>query len=323
MTDVINLINRQEVDLSPSVPFHFEGTVYKPSHFPASVDYYENNCLWLPIRLNETIYGIQLYPHPQEPTIIKMAIFSENVLADEEIRTIISEVHYRFDMDADLQGFIQLADKDAILSATEKKWRGMKVSCAFSLYELLCITIVLQNAQVSRSVNMLKNMLTTYGRKVRFDNREFFSFWLPSEMANITEDELRSLKVGYRAKSFKKVSSFFLQNPNFEYQVRNLSKLNAAKELRQIYGVGPATCGYLLFEKFHHYDALDYISPWETRIFGMLIFGDQEVPSDVILGYAKDKWGRWRMLAAHYLFEDIFWRRKTESIRWLDDLIRL
>jgi len=29
------------------------------------------------------------------------------------------------------------------------------------------------------------------------------------------------------------------------------------------------------------------------------------------------------MLAAHYLFEDLFWQRKTQKIPWLEDLIRL
>jgi hypothetical protein len=29
------------------------------------------------------------------------------------------------------------------------------------------------------------------------------------------------------------------------------------------------------------------------------------------------------MLAAHYLFEDLFWRRKNEPVEWLEKLIRL
>jgi hypothetical protein len=29
------------------------------------------------------------------------------------------------------------------------------------------------------------------------------------------------------------------------------------------------------------------------------------------------------MLAAHYLFEDLFWRRRNEPAEWLEELIRL
>ena len=80
---------------------------------------------------------------------------------------------------------------------------------------------------------------------------------------------------------------------------------------------------YLLFEVFHHYDALDYVSPWEQRIYSRLFFDEERVPAEQIIDEAKRRWGRWRMLAAHYLFEDLFWRRRNEPVEWLEELIRL
>jgi hypothetical protein len=47
------------------------------------------------------------------------------------------------------------------------------------------------------------------------------------------------------------------------------------------------------------------------------------VDAKQILAYAAQRWGRWKMLATHYLFEDLFWQRKNQSILWLEDLIRL
>jgi 3-methyladenine DNA glycosylase/8-oxoguanine DNA glycosylase len=199
----------------------------------------------------------------------------------------------------------------------------MHPSCAFSLYELLCITLVLQNAQVNRSVKMLEVMLHTFGKKVNFDNIILSSFWKPENLLESSEEYLRSLKIGYRAKSFLKVSDFFVDNPEFEFKLRNIPKSEAAKELQKIYGIGPASTWYLLFEKLHHYDAFDYVSPWELKILSMLIFGSMEKQSNEILNYANEKWGDKRMLAIHYIFEDVFWKRKNENIEWLNKLIRL
>lgn len=310
-----------EIYISPLHPFHFQGTFHKPSHFPSPTDIFEDDKFWFSLRIGQEIYGIRISNVNNDGLAI--TIFSQVELTDEKIKIIITEIRYRFDLDCNLTGFLELAESDSVLNPIVKKWFGMRVSCAFSLYELLCITITLQNAPVNRSVKMLSNLLSNYGKKVSFDNKDLFAFWTPEELICVSEDELKSLKVGYRAKSFLKVSAFLVEDMNFEHNIRESSKQEASKQLRRIYGVGPATCGYLLFEKLHHYDALDHISPWETKILGMLIFRDQETPSSKIIEYTTEKWGQWRMLAVHYLFENAFWQRKTESVEWLDALIRL
>jgi len=35
------------------------------------------------------------------------------------------------------------------------------------------------------------------------------------------------------------------------------------------------------------------------------------------------KWGKWKALAVHYVWEDIWWKRRNEHIEWLEKLIRL
>jgi 3-methyladenine DNA glycosylase/8-oxoguanine DNA glycosylase len=47
------------------------------------------------------------------------------------------------------------------------------------------------------------------------------------------------------------------------------------------------------------------------------------VPAEQILAEVERRWGRWKMLAAHYLFEDLFWRRQHAPVPWLEELIRL
>ena len=31
------------------------------------------------------------------------------------------------------------------------------------------------------------------------------------------------------------------------------------------------------------------------------------------------RWGKYKRLASHYLFEDLFWKRKTQKIDWLEN----
>lgn len=59
------------------------------------------------------------------------------------------------------------------------------------------------------------------------------------------------------------------------------------------------------------------------KIYSRLLFDQELVDAKLILQGVDRRWGKWKMLAAHYLFEDLFWQRKNQPIPWLEELIRL
>jgi len=319
----LTLTLRNKQILHPTAPFHFAGTACKPSHFPMPVDLFKNGCLWFAMRRTPGVYGLRLCPAAGKEDAVWLEVYAGDRVGADEMVAISLEVRFRFGMDLDLRGFQELAKRDGILRPVVKRWRGLRPSCAFSLYELLCITIVLQNTQVSRSVKMLNALLGRFGSVVNFAGESLAVFWSPSKLAAANDKELRDLKVGYRAKCFLRVSQFFENHPDFEAAVRGLSKEAAEHRLRQIYGVGPATASYLLFDNLKHLDAFEHVSPWEQKILSRLLFRRELVRAERILTEARKRWGPWRMLAVHYLFEDLFWMRKRKPIDWLDKLIRL
>lgn len=200
----------------------------------------------------------------------------------------------------------------------------MHGSCADDLYSLLMIGVFLQNTVVRRSVQMTKAMLEKYGIKVKFDDREIFCFWKPEEIMKVSEKELRKLKVGYRAKLFIKLSKSFIDEKIDEFGLRRLSVEDAKEKLIKLYGVGPETARILLVEALHHYDIFDQIAPWQQKIYSRLLFNKKIVPVKRLIKYVKNNWGEWANLAASYIWEDIFWRRKCgEKIEWLEKEIRL
>jgi len=60
---------------------------------------------------------------------------------------------------------------------------------------------MLQNATVRRSVQMMENLFREFGGRVRCDGRELSCFWAPRTLAVTSEQRLRELEVGYRAKA--------------------------------------------------------------------------------------------------------------------------
>jgi len=254
--------------------------------------------------------------------LIRLRVFGRAPLDDELLSALTDEMCWRFDLRADLRPFYSEFKDDPQLGPAIRRQRGMRVSCSASLYEFLVIAIVLQNCTVRRSVSMMQSLLERYGTLVAFGDVTLHSFWEPHRVARASEEELRELKVGYRATALKRTAELFSGRAMDERQLRGLPKDELSRRLLSIYGVGPASLSYLLFEVFHHYDAFDVLSPWEQRIYSRLMYGQECVSARRILADAQRRWGRWRMLAAHYLFEDLFARHAQRPIEWLAREIR-
>ena len=325
MGKIINLNKKFSVTLKPIPPYNFDPTVFKPAHYPDPLKAYEPGKYWFVLRLKNKICGIKLV---NKGTInkpkIQVVIFSKAKLSKDKIKDIIEEVSYRFEFERDISDFFKRFENDKILSPFIKKWYGMHGSCAQDLYGLLMIGIFLQNTVIKRSVQMTKVMLEKYGIKVKFDGKEVYYFWKPEEMTNVSEQGLKDLRVGYRAKLFIKLSKTFVEEKINEAELRKLPMEEAKQRLLTLYGVGPETARILLVEALHYYDIFNHVAPWQQKIYSRLLFNKKLVPANKIIKYVNNKWGEWANLAASYIWEDIFWQRKQgRKIDWLEKEIRL
>jgi 3-methyladenine DNA glycosylase/8-oxoguanine DNA glycosylase len=79
------------------------------------------------------------------------------------------------------------------------------------LYTMLQVYVVLQNATIRRTIQMMNNLLEKYEQKVKFDGKEMYVFWTPEVLNKTSEKELRNLKLGYRAKFLKKLQKILLK----------------------------------------------------------------------------------------------------------------
>jgi 3-methyladenine DNA glycosylase/8-oxoguanine DNA glycosylase len=297
--------------------------VHKPSNFSAPCVAHEPGQYWQTMRWQDRMLGVRMTEAggPVRPAV-EVTVFSDEVLPPGYTDGLARELRWRFDLDADLTEFGRQLGDDPVLAGPLSRWNGMRVSSPYSLYEFLVVTTVLQNTTVRRTIAMLRALFEQYGTTVWFDGRELFAFWPPRMLRDAGEQELRDLKVGYRAKTLARVSGTFAAGDVDEFEIRELDREPAQYALLRLYGIGPASVWYLLFSQFHHYDAFDVISPWEQRIYSRLLLDEELVPGDRILHEVRRRWGSWRMLAAMYLFEDLFWQHREQPIEWLADLIR-
>lgn len=313
------------IRIQPTVPFAFDYTFHKPDHFTSGDNLWQPGIRWQTWAWKGKCLGLKFENKGTvAKPLITLSIFSEKALNKSYIDSLIAEVKYRYNLNFDLRDFYRKFSKDKVLGPAIKKLRGMRSGHPSSLYEYLIIGIVLQNASVRRSIQMFQTLLEHYGTFLHFNGKKLWCFWEPGKLKNVSEHELRALKVGYRAKSIKKIDDQFTNGLD-EGKLRSHDREIQMQELLKLYGVGPATVWYLLFDVFHHWDFFNHVSPWEQKIYSKLFFNrnpEKPVPVKKLLRYFE-RYGEYKQLAVHYIWEDLWWRRKRgEHIPWLEKEIR-
>lgn len=318
------VLNRKKsLFLEPRSPYHFDANFHKPSHFPSSDSAWEEGKHWITIVWKGRRLGLKFENRGtvNDPKF-KLTIYSRDPLSESYVRNIVREIRWRSNLDQDISDFCNKFRNEKILGPRLKKWRGMKPVAANSLYETLMIYLVLQNATVRRSIQMLENLFERFGRKVKFDGRVLSTFWEPVKMARCSEGELRRLKVGYRARFFRQISEQFVRGAIDEFAIRKMQRERVRNEMSKLYGIGPASLEYLLFEDFYFLDSLEKIPLWEQKILSRLLFNRKLVSAQKILSFFRERYEGYEKLAFHYLWEDLFWKRAHEQIEWLEKEIR-
>ncbi|GAA5105258.1 DNA-3-methyladenine glycosylase family protein [Nocardia iowensis] len=310
--------------LSPPAPFAFDPTTAKPSTLPDPTHHHEPGVHWQTLRWDGRDLGIRLEDRgTRDDPEIGLAVFAERPVPEQVVNSLVEELTWRYDLDTDLSWFCRHFADDPVLAGPIGRIGGMRVSCAFSLYEWVSILALLQMATAGRISKMTAAVFENYGRRVRFDGRELFVFWRPADIAAAGEQPMRALKLGYRAKSLVRIAESFLGGGYDEDAIRAMDRAQARKALLRLYGIGPTSVGYLLFQTFHHYDSLDVIPPWDARLYARLLYDTDTADPARMVTDMTARYGRFRALASAYMLEDLFARHQREPIDWLAAEIRM
>ena len=311
--------------VEPDGPFHPRTTLIKPSHFPSPFDAQGQHDYRAVTFVHGHPTGLRASFTDDAPTV-RLEIYLPHG-AEADPAAAVPVLRARLGLDLALPGYADLCAEDEVLSRLPATMRGARPSSPWSLYEYLSIGTLLQNTTVARTVQMARALAGLLSTWYRFpDDVVLASFWNPADVVDLGEAALREAKLGYRAKTLTRLGAQFQAAPDTEARLRTqTSDPHALRAgLRALYGVGPATTGYLMFDLFKALDELSHLPPWEAKILGKLLFDDPNTDPAATITWCHDHWAPFTMLATHAVFETVFWHRATgNGPAWLDDLIRL
>lgn len=160
----------------------------------------------------------------------------------------------------------------------------------------MCISyIISQNNNVKRISKSIEELSTKYGSKITFNNKEYYLFPTFDQIKNITIDELRNLKIGFRDKYIYD----FLGKYNNLKNIEELSTEEALTELIKVKGIGMKVASCILLFGYKRLDVYP-IDTWVKKY----ISDNYEIKNNQknIEKFAKEKFGKYSGLIIQYMF---------------------
>lgn len=206
-----------------------------------------------------------------------------------------------FDMDNDYKNIKEwlLLKDDKLKEAITSKYGVRILNQEF--FEMLITFIISQNKQIPHIKQIVNHISERYGKKVgEYNGKSYYSFPTPAELSHANEEELRSLKVGFRAPYILDAVQKVVEGEIKEEIIQKLNNEEALAMLLSIRGVGVKIAHCVLLFGLSRRDAFP-IDVWIKRIMEKIYYG-KETNKEEIQAFASEQFGAYGGYAQQYLF---------------------
>lgn len=232
-------------------------------------------------------------------------IFSSNESKDLEI--IVKKY---FDLDRDYEKIKNtLSNIDDNLKKSVEYGSGIRILNQ-DIWECIISFIISANNNIPRIKKIIENLSKEYGKKIEFENKEYYIFPSPEELSKATVEDLRKLGLGFRDKRVYNTTRMIL-NKEFDIELlRNEKNTEVIREaLLKLDGVGEKVADCILLFSFNRFDVFP-VDVWVRRVMNELYIhldDENKVNKKEIRQLAKEKFCGIEGLAQQYLF---YWKRE-------------
>ncbi len=217
-----------------------------------------------------------------------------------------SVVKKYFDLDVDyykIEKVISTFDEN--IKKAVKNTSGIRILNQ-NFFEMIMSYIISANNNIPRISKSIKDISQKYGKKVIFENNEYYLFPTAQELKNVTEEDFKKCGVGFRARYLKNTVKAILENKIDLEQIKRLDTKEAKEELLKLQGVGPKVADCILLFSCERREVFP-IDVWVERVMHNLYFKNstKRIRKNDILEYANKNFGEYAGIVQQHLFHNI------------------
>ena len=214
---------------------------------------------------------------------------------EEDLENIVKNY---FDLDNDYGSI-----NDFLMCCDKKLENAIEFSSGLTMIKQdPFITIIEYIISANNGVNQIANSLNliskNYGKKIIFNDKEYYLFPESSDLKNVGLDDFRDCKVGFRYKYIKAIIEKINNNEINLNEFYNLSTKESLEKLMENIGIGPKVASCILLFAYQKYDVFP-IDTWVKKHM-KTNYGIQGEKN--IRDFAIKTYGKYSGIAIQYLF---------------------
>lgn len=250
-------------------------------------------------KLDEEVYEVVAFGRAvkMEQTDKMLRIYGSSM---EDYETIWKSY---LDMDNDYGLIKQSVIKaDGALKTAVDEKSGIRILNQ-DFFETLISFIISQNKNIPQIKQCVKNISHRFGDEViGYNGEAFYVFPDVKKLHDVTEDELRECKVGFRAPYIKNATEAVYSGTVTKEKLDSLDIAQARKLLMSIKGVGEKVANCVLLFGLGRREAFP-VDVWMKRIMEQMYFDGKDTKKTDIEAFAVKKFGDIGGYAQQYLFD--------------------
>lgn len=222
------------------------------------------------------------------------------VISSSSEENLEEKVKYYFDYCTNYDKYVSLlSNKDDYMKKVAKECKGYKIFNQ-DKFETYISYIISQNNNVKRISNSINELSKMCGKKVFFNNKEYYLFPTYQELSKLNIDDFRKCGVGFRDKYIINALEKIKDNPSFLEEIEKLNTEDALKELMSVKGIGLKVASCILIFGYHRFD----VFPIDTWVIQNISenYKDIKPNQKSISLFAKEKYGDLSGLAIQYMY---------------------
>lgn len=262
-----------------------------------------------PFKLNDTITCGQIFRFFKQEDESYDIILNDRIInvymhenylcvSSNEEEDLENVVRKYFDLDNDYNSIANfLLEKDTKLKDAINFSNGLMM-IRQDPFETVIEYIISANNSVAQIASALNNIAQKYGKKVIFNDKEYFLFPSYRDLKDVSIEDFRNCKVGFRDKYIKAMIDKLNNNEIDLNKFYELDTNSALDKLMENIGIGPKVASCILLFAYQKYDVFP-IDTWVKKImkndYG--IQGEKNIREFAIKTY-----GKYSAIAIQYLF---------------------
>ncbi len=149
-----------------------------------------------------------------------------------------NQINKRFRLDESLVNIKKrLKGKDKFLDRALETYEGLRI-LNDDFFPCLISYLCSPQMRIPRIKNMFNSLAERYGTKVQVNGKTYLQFPTVDQLSEASEEELRDLGIGYRAKYIVETVEQLMNGEVSLEEIKDMDYREAHDEIKKLYGVG-------------------------------------------------------------------------------------